>query len=175
MFTLVIGGAASGKSAYAEELILHCGEKHRTYIATMEPFDAECRLRIEKHRILRQEKQFETIECYTNLSSVRCKEGGAALLECMSNLAANERYSPQGAGEDAFSAIMDGIDALLRRCGDLVVVSNDVFSGGSQYAGDTPAYLELLARLNRAMAERADAVCEVICGLPYYYKGGEGR
>lgn len=175
MFTLVIGGAASGKSAYAEELILQCGEKHRTYIATMEPFDEECRLRIEKHRAMRQEKQFETIECYTNLSSVKCEERGAVLLECMSNLAANERYSPKGAGEDAFSAIMEGIDALLRQCTDLVIVSNDVFSGGSQYAGDTLAYLKLLARLNRAMAERADAVCEVICGIPYYYKGGKGR
>ena len=173
MFTLVIGGAASGKSAYAEKLILKCGEKRRTYIATMEPFDAECRLRIEKHRQMRAEKAFETVECYTNLSSVKLLEKGAVLLECMSNLAANERYSPKGAGEDAYSAILEGVEALLRQCDDLVVVSNDVFGGGSNYEGDTLAYMKLLANINRALSVRADAVCEVVCGVPYYYKGGE--
>lgn len=172
MFTLVIGGAASGKSAYAEELILKCGEKRRIYIATMEPFDEECRQRIEKHRMMRQEKAFETIECYTDLSSAHLSEKGAVLLECMSNLAANERYSPKGAGENAYTAILKGVDALLRQCEDLVIVSNDVFGGGSQYEGDTLAYLKLLADINRALAAKADAVCEVVCGASVYYKGG---
>ena len=45
------------------------------------------------------------------------------------------------------------------------------FSGGSAYAGDTGTYLRVLAAANRALAERADAVCEVACGLPRYYKG----
>lgn len=175
MFILVIGGAASGKSAYAEELILRCGEKKRTYIATMEPFDAECEARIAKHRILRQEKQFTTIECYTDLASVTLAEKGAVLLECMSNLAANERYSPKGAGEAALTAILTGVDALLSQCEDLVVVSNDVFGGGTQYAGDTLAYLKLLAEINRALAAKADAVCEVVSGVPVYYKGGEWK
>ena len=173
MFTLVIGGAASGKSAYAEELILKYGEKRRTYIATMEPFDDECRQRIEKHRIQRKEKAFETVECFTNLSSVKLAEKGAVLLECMSNLAANERYSPKGAGADAYDAILAGVDALLEQCDDLVIVSNDVFGGGTQYEGDTLAYLKLLADINRALAAKADAVCEVVCGVPVYYKGGE--
>lgn len=173
MFTLVIGGAASGKSAYAENLILKYGKKKRTYIATMEPFDGECRERIAKHRRMRQEKEFETVECYTNLSSVKIKAGGAVLLECMSNLAANERYSPQGAGEAAFSAILAGVESLLGQCEELVVVSNDIFGGGDRYEGDTLDYLKLLAAINRALAERADAVCEVVCGVPYYYKGGE--
>ena len=129
MFTLVIGGAASDKSAYAEELILKYGEKRRTYIATMEPFDDECRQRIEKHRIQRKEKAFETVECFTNLSSVKLAEKGAVLLECMGNLAANERYSPKGAGADAYDDILAGVDALLEQCDDLVIVSNDVFGG----------------------------------------------
>lgn len=173
MFILVIGGAASGKSAYAEELISQCGEKHRTYIAAMEPFDEECRLRIAKHRQMRAGKKFETVECYRGLSSVKLPQRGAVLLECMSNLAANERYSPRGAGEDAYSAVLNGVDALLQQCDDLVVVSNDVFGGGAGYAGDTPAYLKLLAEINRALAARADAVCEVVSGIPCYYKGGE--
>ena len=46
----------------------------------------------------------------------------------------------------------------------------EVFSGGNQYAGDTDTYLRLLARVNRALAARADEVCEVVCGLPVWYK-----
>lgn len=175
MFTLVIGGAASGKSAYAEELIVGCGRKKRIYIATMEPLDQECHQRIEKHRRMRAKKGFETIECYRKLSSVQITEGSAVLLECMSNLAANERYTPEGAGEAAFSAILAGVEQVRQRCAELVIVSNDVFGGGSCYEGDTLAYLKLLADLNRAMAEQADAVCEVVSGIPYYYKGGKTR
>ena len=50
MFTLVVGGAASGKSEYAEQLILRAGALPRYYVATMEPFGAEARARIARHR-----------------------------------------------------------------------------------------------------------------------------
>ncbi len=112
MFTLVIGGAASGKSEYAEGLVLASSHFPRYYIATMEPFDEECRRRVEKHRRMRANKRFETVECYINLSSVRLPERGTVLLECVGNLAANELYSPRGAGNgaDALSAIIGGVD-----------------------------------------------------------------
>ena len=173
MFTLVIGGAASGKSQYAEELVLRSPHRPRIYIATMEPFDAEGRARVEKHRRMRADKDFQTVERYTDLSSVRLGSRGAVLLECVGNLAANELYSPAGAGSvaGAVSAIVDGVDALLAQCADLVVVSNEVFTGGADYAGGTMDYLRLVAGANRALAKRADRVCEVVCGLPQYYKG----
>ena len=106
MMTLVMGGAASGKSEFAEGLILQNGILPRYYIATMQPFDKECCLRIEKHRKMRAQKQFETIECYTGLADLHLPQKGAVLLECMSNLVANELYSPEGAGEEALSAIL---------------------------------------------------------------------
>ena len=173
MFTLVIGGAASGKSEYAEGLVLASPCWPRCYIATMEPFDGESRARVEKHRRMRADKQFETIECYTGLSALRLPQRGVILLECMGNLAANELYSPGGAGStaDAFAAIMDGVEALLSQCAGLVVVSSEVFTGGSRYAAGTEDYLRLLALVNRALARRADRVCEVVCGLPQYVKG----
>ena len=173
MFTLVIGGSASGKSEYAEGLVLASPHRPRYYIATMEPFDEEGRARVEKHRRMRADKQFETIECYTGLSSLRLRQRGVVLLECVGNLVANELYSPNGAGNEAgaLSAIVDGVETLLSQCGDLVVVSNEVFTGGNRYAKGTEDYLRLLAQVNRALARRADRVCEVICGLPQYYKG----
>ena len=173
MMTLVVGGAASGKSEYAEGLVLASACQKRIYIATMEPFDEECLRRIEKHRRLRAEKRFETVECYTDLASAVVPVGGAVLLECMGNLCANELYSPRGSGDGAEVAILRGVERLRGQCGDLVVVSNEVFSGGSRYEGDTLRYLELLGRVNRRLAVMADNVCEVVCGVPVYYKGKE--
>ena len=176
MTTLVVGGAASGKSEYAEALVLASPYRPRYYVATMEPFGEEGRQRVEKHRRMRADKGFETVECYVDLSCVRLPAWGTVLLECVGNLAANELYSPRGAGsvEGALSAIVEGVGALLAQCGDLVVVSNEVFTGGRDYAAGTQDYLRLVAGVNRTLAGWADRVCEVICGLPRYYKGGLG-
>ena len=173
MMTLVIGGAASGKSEYAEGLVLASACEKRIYIATMEPFDDECLRRIEKHRRMRAEKRFETLECYTDLASVAVPPDSVVLLECMSNLCANEMYSPHGSGDRAGEAIVQGVEHLKNQCGDLVVVSNEVFSGGSCYEEGTMAYLRQLGQINRCLAALADNVCEVACGIPVYYKGKE--
>ena len=52
------------------------------------------------------------------------------------------------------------------------MVTNEVFSGGTAYDGSTLFYLQELARINRALAARADTVAEVVCGLPNILKGG---
>lgn len=171
MLTLVVGGAASGKSAYAERLVLQTALP-RYYLATMQVWDAECAARVEKHRRMRAEKQFETLECPLHLGTVHLPARGTALLEDLGNLTANELYDPAGAGESAASAILDGLDRLAAQCEHLVVVSNEVFSGGADYAGDTDRYLNALAQVNNALAARADAVVRVVCGIPVYYKGG---
>ena len=171
MLTLVVGGAASGKSEYAERLVLQTALP-RYYLATMQVWDAECAARVEKHRRMRAEKQFETLECPLHLGAVRLPARGTALLEDLGNLTANELYDPAGAGETAASAILDGLNRLAAQCEHLVVVSNEVFSGGADYAGDTDRYLKALAQVNNALAARADAVVRVVCGIPVYYKGG---
>lgn len=171
MLTLVVGGAASGKSEYAERLVLQTALP-RYYLATMQVWDAECAARVEKHRRMRAEKQFETLECPLHLGTVHLPARGTALLEDLGNLTANELYDPTGAGEAAASAILDGLDRLAAQCEHLVVVSNEVFSGGANYAGDTDRYLKALAQVNNALAARADAVVRVVCGIPVYYKGG---
>lgn len=172
MLTLVIGGAASGKSAYAESLVLKTGLP-RYYLATMQVWDAECAARVEKHRRMRAEKRFETVECPLHLDAVRLPARGTALLEDLGNLTANELYDPAGAGENAAEAILAGLDSLAAQCENLIVVSNEVFSGGADYAGDTERYLLALARVNNAFAARADRVVRVVCGIPVYYKGVE--
>ena len=170
MRALVIGGAASGKSEYAEALAIGLPGPH-FYVATMKPCDEEDWQRIEKHRAMRAEKGFTTVERYTNLSCLTLPARGTVLLECLGNLAANELFLPEGAGLDAQDAIVRGIEKLLTQCHNLVVVSNDIFAGGCDYAGDTGRYLELAAGVNRSLAERFDRVAEIVCGIPLTVKG----
>ena len=92
MLTLVLGGAASGKSAYAESLVLKTGLP-RYYLATMQVWDAECAARVEKHRKMRAQKQFETLECPLHLDRLALPGRGTVLLEDLGNLVANELYS----------------------------------------------------------------------------------
>ena len=172
MLTLVIGGAASGKSEYAEGLVLKTALP-RYYLATMQVWDAECAARVEKHRKMRAAKQFETVECPLHLENVSLPTRGTALLEDLGNLTANELYDPTGAGKHAASAILDELSKLAGQCEHLIVVSNEVFSGGADYAGDTDLYLKALAQVNNALAARADNVVRVVCGIPVYYKGVE--
>ena len=167
MFTLIIGGAASGKSEFAEAHALKLPGR-RVYLATMEPLGTGARARVERHRRLRAGKGFETVERYTNLAGLLLPPDTNILLECLGNLTANELYSPRGGGTQA---VLNGIDHLLSRNAYLTVVTNEVCSGGTDYAGDTLTYMEKLARINRALAARADLVVEVVCGLPNVLKG----
>ncbi len=175
MLTLVIGGAASGKSAYAEHLAVQSGGP-RYYLATMQVWDAECAARVAKHRAMRAQKQFATVECPQNLHLVRLPQQGTALLEDLGNLAANELYRSDGSclpPKQTAEKMLAGIEAIAAQCNHLIIVSNEVFSGGADYAGETDLYLQALAMVNNAVAAKADAVCRVVCGLPVYYKGGE--
>ena len=121
MITLIIGGSGSGKSAYAEDYVLAAAaDLPKYYIATMQVYDAEGERKVERHRRLRAGKGFVTIEQPTDIGKAGIKiagnawneqekgdihevdgmdapneekQGGVALLECMSNLVANEMFS----------------------------------------------------------------------------------
>ena len=171
MVTLIIGGAASGKSAYAEELAMQSPGVPRLYVATMLAQDAESRARVKRHRALRRGKGFFTVECPLALEKLFVPTGAAVLLECLSNLLANECYCPEGAGEHAEASILRGMDRLFTTAADVIVVSNAIFSDGIQYDSSTQGYLAQLGCLNEALANRADRVVEVVCGIPIVQKG----
>lgn len=172
-FTLVVGGSASGKSQFAESLAVSAPGK-RYYIATMEPFGKEALWRIERHRRLRAQKGFETVERFRDVRHLILPPGGTVLLECVTNLLANEVFSPEGAGEQgAVGAVLQGIAALRRQCSRLVAVSGEVgMEPFSQYGEETRRYMALLGKVNREMAKMADEVWEVTCGIPIRHKGG---
>jgi adenosylcobinamide kinase/adenosylcobinamide-phosphate guanylyltransferase len=170
MRTLVIGGAASGKSEYAEALAVRLPVP-RFYIATMMPFDDEDIRRIEKHRLQRAEKGFHTMERYTDLGGLLLPERGTLLLECLGNLAANELFSEHGAHDGTADAILRGVGVLEAQCDELVVVTNDVHSDGSSYEAETLRYIEALGYVNRMLAARFERVVELVCGIPVLLKG----
>lgn len=170
MRTLVTGGAASGKSGYAEALAaLFAGP--RFYIATLIPRDEESLARIERHHRMRAERGFCTLERYFDIEALRLPAQGTALLECLGTLTANEMFEKHEFREDVAQKILGGISNLEIQCEELVVVTNDVFGGGCAYAGETLQYMETLGMLNRALAARFERVVEVVCGIPVVLKG----
>ena len=170
MLHLITGGSGSGKSAFAEEQVLNAGEGQRIYIATMIPYGEEGKQRVERHRQLRKEKNFETIECYKNLASLKVPQNSVVLLECMSNLVANEIFEPDGAHEKTVEAVREGISGLMKQTQRLFVVTNEIFSDGIEYDPDTMRYLEYLGKVNQELAALADQVTEVVYGIPVNLK-----
>ena len=168
MLILVSGGSGSGKSEFAEGLVVSAGLEERVYLATMQVWDQESVRRVERHRAMRAGKGFATLECPTGLDRLKVPAGSAVLLEDLSNLSANEYFSSQRDG--SFERVLAGIQRAAARVELLVVVTNELYSDGVRYDPETAAYLELLARLNRAIAARADGVYEVVCGIPVAWK-----
>ena len=175
MLTLILGGSGSGKSAYAEKSVLSLSGRPRLYVATMAAGDEESLRRIEKHRRMRAGKGFETLECPTHLEEADIPEGSVVLLECLSNLAANEMFAQDGRGASSEEAILEGIAHVLDRAEDLVLVTNNIFEDAEAYDEMTEAYRRILANLNRRLAEKADRVVEVTFGLPFILKEREER
>lgn len=176
MLELVTGGSGSGKSAYAESRICELNQQRPAplfYIATMYPYGEETRKKIERHRILRSGKGFETLEWYTGFEEhleEYSLEGADVLLECMSNYTANEIYMETGAGPQAEQAIVKGIAKLQEQCANLVIVTNEVFSESVPDTAEMKEYKRILGRVNCEIAKRADQVTEVVYGIPKQMK-----
>ena len=189
MLHIVYGGSASGKSSYAESFAMSLqGEGRLLYIATMYPYkwntteiDPETMQRIERHRAMRADKGFDTVECYRHVEHIVAKRQGVLLLECMSNLLANEMYlePDSNAGSDmaetmspVSNKIVQALIDLSTRVQELVIVTNDVFSDGGSltYDESTREYVKNLAEINCALAREAATVTEVVCGIPVIVK-----
>lgn len=98
---LISGGSGSGKSEYAEGRAVRLHKESGGalyYAATMMIYDEESRRRVERHRKMREGKGFATVEIPMHIASLPVAAGDAVLVECLSNLLANEMYEPAGTG-----------------------------------------------------------------------------
>ncbi len=194
MMTLVYGGAASGKSEYAEalaEAAFDAGGGTLWYLATMTASDPESRARIQKHRDRRAEKSYRTAECGTAEALTAfvgtCAGEDVLLLDDVGNLVAGALFPPEAewTGEPALlpeeelreetERLIAPFRALKDRCRDVIVVTNDVFGSSLPYEAPPNGvqnYQKLLAELNCSLAQFSDRVCEVVAGLPNDLKGG---
>ncbi|MBR1444628.1 MAG: bifunctional adenosylcobinamide kinase/adenosylcobinamide-phosphate guanylyltransferase [Firmicutes bacterium] len=164
MIRLIYGGSGSGKSEYAETLAVKEGGELK-YIATMIPWGEETEEKIKKHRRARIGKGFETIECYRDIGRLELNENDTVLLECMSNLTANEFFGDGADREKTAEKIVKDIKMISEKCAVLIIVSNNIFDDGTEYDKDTLEYMKCLAEINTRIAEMADDVTEVVCGI----------
>ena len=175
MLTLLIGGSGCGKSVFGEALAAQTLPP-RYYIAAMRPYGEESLARIERHRAQRSHLGFETFDRYTDVGGLVLPRRGAALLECLCNLTANEMFDEDGVKEESAEAVvktvLSGVDALHSQATHLIVITNDVGSDGARYGEGAMRYMRALGKINAQLAKKADHVAELVCGIPLWLKGG---
>ena len=171
--TLVLGGARSGKSSYAEQLAILSGFPV-TYIATALVFDDEFGQRVAHHKT-RRAKYWKTVEQAHNLAKAlqeHAKEGECVIVDCLSlwlaqcicpDCAQVDRIDWQ-TERDAF------LEALPNLVGNVILVSNEVGMGIVPLGAINRQFQDEQGRLNQTVAQLADEVLFIAAGLPIRLK-----
>lgn len=168
--TLVLGGAGSGKSSYAEGLVeaAAAGAVTPVYLATAEAGDAEMAARIARHRE-RRGARWHTVEAPLGLAAAlgtAPAQAAPVLIDCLTLWLTNL----MAAGRDIEAETRDLLAALDRRAAPAILVSNEV---GLGIVPDNPlsrAFRDAAGRLNQRIAARAERVVFVAAGLPLVLK-----
>jgi len=164
--TLVLGGARSGKSLYAEQLLDKHAEK--IYLATAEAGDAEMAARIEAHQ-RRRGDGWRTVEEPLGLAAALAgysRPGVPVLVDCLTLWLSNI----MAAGRDVEGDIGALAEALRTLAGPVVLVSNEVGLGIVPDNALARAYMDNAGRLNQAIAAAADRVVVMHAGLAQVLK-----
>jgi len=165
--SLVIGGASSGKSVFAEELVASAGNT-RLYLATAEAHDAEMRARLDRHRA-RRGPEWRTLEAPRDpaaaLGAARAEE--VVLLDCATMWLSNHLLAESDLAQ-AEAALMG---ALVSCAAPVVVVSNEVGLSVVPENALARRFQAAQGALNQRLATRAGLVVNVIAGLPQVLKG----
>ena len=164
--TLILGGARSGKSRFAESLARGF-EGRKTYIATAEPFDDEMRQRIAKHRDDRAGDGWETVEAPLDPGTAIRQAEGLVLMDCVTvwlgNLVHHERD---------LRAEVSGLSAALQEAqARIILVSNEVGLSIVPENAMARRFRDEQGFANQCLAEVADDVFFVAAGLPLKLKG----
>jgi adenosylcobinamide kinase/adenosylcobinamide-phosphate guanylyltransferase len=174
MFTLILGGARSGKSRLAQRLAPPAGRV--SYVATARAGDdPEMAERILQHRSSRPES-WKTIEeplALADAVDAAASGSDAVLVDCLtvwlSNLFWENRNGTPQQVDEAVRVEIDRIAATSRRC-HVILVSNELGCGTVPEAAVTRAFRDSQGRLNQWAAEAADEVIFTVAGLPLYLK-----
>jgi adenosylcobinamide kinase/adenosylcobinamide-phosphate guanylyltransferase len=181
----VSGGVRSGKSAYAERLLVDEALKsydRLVYIASGTSVDAEMAARIAKHRHDRSHQNWITLEQPVKLENVlpSIVEGDLVLWDCATTWLAHELYDgwetgttcieTPGCMEQKETRLYETIDAMLTNASHLVIVSNEVLDELPSNDAETRKYSEWLGRIHRKLVAKADTAIEMEYGIATYWK-----
>ena len=168
LVTLVLGGARSGKSRYAEKLVE--GQGRGLYLATAEPMDDEMRARIAKHQARRGDL-WETIEEPCELIAVLTRESRSdrpILVDCLTLWLSYVMFHDISA-EEELQKLMDLLQSDALR-GPVVFVSNEIGLGVIPDNEVSRVFVDAQGELNQLMAKLANRVVLVSAGLPQVLK-----
>ena len=174
--TFILGGARSGKSTYAQNLVEASGQP-ALYVATATAFDDEMAKRIEVHKASRP-AHWRTLEAATQVGEAVRAEGATdwVLLDCLTLLANNVLFSlPEPVDESDYGAALDReidqlLDAYRAHPGEWVIVSNEVGLGLVPPYPLGRIYRDALGRVNQRIASEADVVLLMVAGIPMTVK-----
>lgn len=182
---LIVGGARGGKSRFAQELAEQSNEAV-LFVATAEAGDEEMRRRIEKHRGSRP-ASWQTLEATSGLAGRISREiagSGVVLIDCITLLVNNvirENYREGDMlDEDLIEAkvtaeITELINCMRNSQARFIIVSNEVGLGIVPENKLGRFYRDVLGRANQLLAEYADEVYLMVCGIPIPLKCRDQR
>jgi adenosylcobinamide kinase/adenosylcobinamide-phosphate guanylyltransferase len=170
--TLILGGARSGKSGYAEKLVLASGLTP-VYVATAQPLDAEMAARIAEHRA-RRDSRWRTVEEPLDLADAlerECAGDRAVVVDCLTLWLTNVMIAERPVRAD-MARLIKLLPALP---GTLLLVSNEVGLGVVPIDAMARAFIEHAGWLHQRIAEQADVVVFMAAGLPLHLKSPTDR
>jgi len=170
----ILGGARSGKSAFAEKLAIDSGLPV-TYIATAQIYDKEFGQRVEHHKV-RRPAHWETVEQSFNLGLTlqqHAKVGSVVIVDCLTLWLAQcicpDCDRPENLSWQVERAAL--LDAIPKLQGTVLLVSNEVGMGIVPLGEINRQFQDEQGRLNQAIAQLADKVSFIAAGLPLTLKG----
>lgn len=176
MVTLILGGARSGKSRYAQALAARA-KKEVVYLATAQASDDEMRAKIERHRKERP-ATWKTIEVPLDLDCAVARYGNKdafLLIDCLTTFTANLMQAENGSEEAVFRRVECLRSALVSTAASVVVVSNEVGSGVVPAYPSGCQFRNLLGDINQTIAQISQQVILMIAGCPLVLKESVGH
>lgn len=180
--TFISGGARSGKSTYAEQLLV-AQTGRLVYIASGVAADSEMKERIAKHQYDRRLSDWHTIEQPVDIHKALpfLQAGDLVLWDCLTTWLANELYEGYETGNPCWQRIgcleqkteqlLHTIKQMSEKVTSLVIVSNEVLDDWPEHGLETQLYRKAIGTLHQRLVEQCDVAIEMDHGLPIIWKG----
>jgi adenosylcobinamide kinase/adenosylcobinamide-phosphate guanylyltransferase len=176
---LVVGGARSGKSDFAQELAERMFSSEKYFLATCPVFersDADMAARVQKHKDSRQGRGWQTVEEELDLCRVMANfpvEAGV-LIDCLTLWVSNllHQKGDNGVDEEEIELHIEKLfESCRERSGDVLLVTGEVGCGVIPENALARHFRDLVGRCNQTAGRFADTVFMVTCGIPVKIKG----